>query len=197
MPDCMISMKELYWKRQVFEDDYTSTQMLVILTYVNALRRKTSISSLEMTPGKSRQWIDECAVYIKVIKGAVLFPGRRYLPQWVWEGVLLCSGELSLTKQEKPPAIIDAFACTDILSCFHKLHKTVRVDLSLFDRLHWTIRSKDLNWSKSFLSHQLTNSLNQKSFQWANSTHFEWTRIWLIGRNILWLQNELGHTKYQ
>lgn len=55
MPDCMISMKELYWKRQVFEDDYTSTQMLVILTYVNALRRKTSISSLEMTPGKSSQ----------------------------------------------------------------------------------------------------------------------------------------------
>lgn len=109
--------------------------MLVILTYVyvNALRRKTSISSLEMSPGKSSQWIDECAVYIKVIKGPVLFPGRRYLPQWAWEGVLLYSGELSLTKQEKPPAIINAFACTDILRCFHKLHKTVRVDLSLFD----------------------------------------------------------------
>jgi len=54
MSYCMVYMKE---QRKVFEDDYTSTQMLVILmyVYVNALGRKTSISSVEMTPGKSSQ----------------------------------------------------------------------------------------------------------------------------------------------
>lgn len=85
-----------------------------------------------MTPGKRSQRIDECTVYIKVIKGAVLFPGRGYLLQLASEGLLLYSGELSLIKQEKPLAnrptvgyIINACACTYILRYSHKLHKTV------------------------------------------------------------------------
>lgn len=115
MSDCMIYTKE---KRQVFEDDYTSTQMLVILmyVYVNALGRKTSISSVEMTPGKSSQWIYECTVYIKVIKGAVLFRGRRYLPWWAQEGVLLYSAELSLTEPEKPATSNHWCICMQIFS---------------------------------------------------------------------------------
>jgi len=42
------------------------------------------------------------------------------LDNWVWQ-----------SKGRQPPAIIDAFACTDFLRCFHKLHK--RVDLCPFD----------------------------------------------------------------
>lgn len=71
-------------------------------------------------------------MYIKVIKGAVLFLGRGYLLQLASEGVLLYSGELSLIKQEKPLAnrptvgyISKACACTDILRFSHNLHKTV------------------------------------------------------------------------
>ncbi len=102
-----------------------------------------------MTPGKSRQWIDECIVYIKVIKGAVLFPGRGYLLQLASEGVLLYSGELSLIKQEKPLVnriavgyTINACACTDMLRVSHNLYKTVG------DKSVWHQSSVSLSWCK-------------------------------------------------
>lgn len=48
----MIYMKE---KRQVFEDDYTSTEMLVILMYVCECIRKKNINKLCWNDSREKQ----------------------------------------------------------------------------------------------------------------------------------------------